>query len=153
MKEMDYSPGSLTQVPPIAPLLLRVQGRIGTASGLNAVLFAPWFALTTLNCILRSVGPNTFSAENDCGEMFHNFWMHPDLRQYCAIDLTGLFPEEVKSTGRPGSGYLCEAWNWDEAVALSGRSIGAVAKATFIGWHLFAFCSWYMTRCPDMDWL
>ena len=84
----------------------------GTASGLNAFLFAPWFALTTLDCILRLVGPNTFSAENDCGEMFHNFWMHPDLRQYCAIDLTGLFPEEVKSTGRPGSGYLWEAWNW-----------------------------------------
>ena len=27
----------------------------GTASGLNAVLFAPWFALTTLSCMLRCV--------------------------------------------------------------------------------------------------
>ena len=80
----------------------------GTASGLNAVLYAPWFALTTLECMLRSVGPDTYSADNDYGEMFHNFWMHPVLRQYCGIDLTGLFPDEAAAS--PG-GRLWEAWN------------------------------------------
>lgn len=70
----------------------------GTASGLNAVLYAPWFALTTLECMLRSVGPETYSADNDYGEMFHNFWMHPVLRQYCGIDLTGLFPDEAAAS-------------------------------------------------------
>ena len=80
----------------------------GTASGLNEVLFAPWFALTTLEGMLRSVGPDTYSADNDYGEMFHNFWLHPELRKYCGIDLTGLFPEELSMTD--GSMHLWEAW-------------------------------------------
>ena len=79
----------------------------GTASGLNSVLFAPWFSLTTLDGMLRSVGPGTFSADNDYGEMFHNFWLHPDLQKYCGIDLSGLFPEEVSSRQ---DGRLWEAW-------------------------------------------
>ena len=38
--------------------------------------------------------------------MFHNFWLHPELRKYCGIDLTGLFPEELSS----GLRHLWEAW-------------------------------------------
>ena len=79
----------------------------GTKSGLNAVLFAPWFALASVDCMLRSVGPGYWSTDNDYGEMFLNFWLHPELRKYCGVDLTGLFPDEAAAT--EGS-KLWEAW-------------------------------------------
>ena len=79
----------------------------GTKSGLNAVLFAPWFALASVDSMLRSVGPGYWSADNDYGEMFLNFWLHPELRKYCGVDLTGLFPDEAAQT----EGLkLWEAW-------------------------------------------
>jgi hypothetical protein len=68
----------------------------GTKSGLNRVLFAPWFALATVDSMLRSVGPGTWSADNDFGEMFLNFWLHPDLQKYTGVDITALFPEELR---------------------------------------------------------
>ncbi|KAL7575469.1 hypothetical protein ACA910_007367 [Epithemia clementina (nom. ined.)] len=85
----------------------------GTKSGLNAALFAPWFALPTVDSMLRSEGPTTWSADNDFGEMFLNFWLHPELRKYAGIDLTGLFPEEVnrKSSARNKRKVLWETWN------------------------------------------
>jgi len=33
-------------------------------------------------------------ADNDYGEQFLNFPFHPDLRKYCGIDLSQLFPNE-----------------------------------------------------------
>jgi hypothetical protein len=35
-------------------------------------------------------------ADNDYGEMFLNFPLHPDLRKYCGIDLSQLFPELIE---------------------------------------------------------
>jgi hypothetical protein len=78
----------------------------GTKSGLNRVLFAPWFALATVDSMLRSVGPGTWSADNDFGEMFLNFWLHPDLQRYTGVDLTALFPEEVRGDKKA----VWEAW-------------------------------------------
>jgi hypothetical protein len=78
----------------------------GTKSGLNGVLFAPWFALATVNTVLRSVGPGTWSADNDFGEMFLNFWLHPDLQRYTGVDISALFPEALR-----GDKKACwEAW-------------------------------------------
>ncbi|KAL7568332.1 hypothetical protein ACA910_018465 [Epithemia clementina (nom. ined.)] len=87
----------------------------GTKSGLNASLFAPWFSLTAVDTILKSVGKDTWAADNNFGEMLLNFWLHPELRKYAGIDLTSLFLEELEegshnqSPGRRRK-LLWEAW-------------------------------------------
>ena len=48
----------------------------------------------------------TWLADNDYGEMFLNFPMHPDLQKYCGIDLTRLFPELLEE----GADLLVGAW-------------------------------------------
>ncbi|KAL7579144.1 hypothetical protein ACA910_019169 [Epithemia clementina (nom. ined.)] len=67
--------------------------------------------------MLRSVDVGTWSADNDFGEMFLNFWLHPELRSYAGIDLTSLCSEEL-SKGDRGENTLkrprktlWEAWN------------------------------------------
>ena len=80
----------------------------GTKSGLNAALFAPWFGLGNVTSMLRAVESRTWSADNDFGEMFLNFWLHPSLRAYTGIDITELFPEELKN--KFGRSRLWEAW-------------------------------------------
>jgi hypothetical protein len=77
----------------------------GTKSGLNATLWAPWFPLPTVETHLRATLPGYFMADVDIGEMFLNFIMHESVRQYCGIDLTLIFPEEL----RPGQ-VLWERW-------------------------------------------
>ena len=68
----------------------------GTKSKLNDNLFAPWFPLPTIDSLLRSIDETTWCGDNDIGEQFHNFSLHPSLQPYCGIDLTELFPEKVK---------------------------------------------------------
>ena len=80
----------------------------GTKSGLNASLHAPWFSLATVDSMLRSVDVTTWSADNDFGEMFLNFWIHPEIRKYTGVDLTALFPEE--SDVGSGKKRKWEAW-------------------------------------------
>jgi len=53
------------------------------------------------------VDDDYWAADNDYGEMFLNFWLHPDLRQYCGVDLTGTFPEELGD----GKQVVWEAWS------------------------------------------
>lgn len=78
----------------------------GTKSGLNLVLFAPWFNLPTVDTMLRSMDIGYWSADNDYGEMFLNFWLHGDLRRCCGIDLSRIFPEELTDNART----IWEAW-------------------------------------------
>ena len=99
-------------------------------SGLNDVLFAPWFALSTVNSMLRSMTPNTWSADNDFGEMFLNFWLHEDLQQYTGVDLTRLCPEETVSGGVT---HLWEAWVRC-AMGLTTSPYQAVQSAQRIRW-------------------
>jgi hypothetical protein len=68
----------------------------GTKSGLNEAVFAPWFALPTIDSMSRWVIAGASLADNDYGEMFLNFPLHPDLRKYCGVDLSQLFPELIK---------------------------------------------------------
>jgi hypothetical protein len=42
----------------------------GTKSGLNEVLWAPWFPLPTIDSLLWSVQPGIWMADNDVREMF-----------------------------------------------------------------------------------
>ena len=58
----------------------------------------PWFALASVDCMLRSVGPGYWSTDNDYEELFLNFWLYPELRKYFGVDLTGLFPDEAAET-------------------------------------------------------
>ena len=81
----------------------------GTKSGLNDSLLAPWFGLATVDAMLRTVCEGTWSGDNDFGEMFLNFWIHPEIRSYTGVDLTTLFPEELDA--KDGSKKcLWEAW-------------------------------------------
>jgi hypothetical protein len=68
----------------------------GTKSGLNESVYAPWFALPTIDSMSQWVIVGAWLADNDYGEMFLNFPLHPDLRRYCGVDLTQLFPELIK---------------------------------------------------------
>jgi hypothetical protein len=65
----------------------------GTKSGLNDALWAPWFALPTVDTTLRKVVTGTWMGDDDFGEMFYNFWLHHAFRPYTGIDLTELIPE------------------------------------------------------------
>jgi hypothetical protein len=60
----------------------------GSASGLNANLWAPWFTLPSVDCLLRALEPEYSMADNDVGEMFHNFILHEDMRKHCGLDVT-----------------------------------------------------------------
>jgi hypothetical protein len=64
----------------------------GTSSGLNAVLWAPHFGLPVMQHTLRSLLPGYYQCDMDVGEMFLNYWLHPDLRPYAGVDVTHLQP-------------------------------------------------------------
>ena len=65
----------------------------GSKSGLNDALWAPWFALPTIDSMARWVVAGSWLADNDYGEQFLNFPLHPDLQKYCGVDLSQLFPD------------------------------------------------------------
>jgi hypothetical protein len=46
-----------------------------TSSGLNAYLWAPWFALPNINTLLRALEEGTFMSDLDIAEMFLNFML------------------------------------------------------------------------------
>lgn len=71
----------------------------GTKSGLNGSMWAPWFALPTVERHLRFVGPVSFLGDMDIGDMFHNFMLHKDVCKVAVIDLTPFFPEELAKMG------------------------------------------------------
>ena len=71
----------------------------GFKSGLNDALWALWFTLSTINTMIRWTLADTWLADNNYGEMFLNFPMHPDLQKYCGIDVTQLYPDLQKEGG------------------------------------------------------
>jgi hypothetical protein len=78
----------------------------GTKSGLNKSVYAPWFTLLTIDSMLRWVIAGAWLADNDYGKMFLNFPLHPDLRKYCGVDLSQLFPKLIKD----GKGSVIAQW-------------------------------------------
>jgi hypothetical protein len=78
----------------------------GTKSGLNGVLWAPWFHLPTVESHLRCLSPGYFMRDLDFGEQFHYFMMHESMRVYAGIDFTQYFPEDIK----PNHLVLWERW-------------------------------------------
>jgi hypothetical protein len=79
----------------------------GSKSGLNEALWAPWFALPTVDAMTRGLLPGYWCADNDYGEQFLNFNLHKDLQLYCGIDLSQLFPEQLKTA----TGLILARWS------------------------------------------
>ena len=65
-----------------------------TDSGLNEAVWAPWFSLQTCESHLRAVDPGTYMGDADLGEMFLNFPLDVNMRQYAGVDFSKLFPDE-----------------------------------------------------------
>jgi hypothetical protein len=82
----------------------------GSASGLNMVLWAPWFPLPTVNGLIRSLEPGYSMADNDVGEMFHNFVLHETMQQYCGLDLTLFYPPETDTQAGRVNSRIWERW-------------------------------------------
>ena len=57
-------------------------------SGLNEVLWAPSFCLSTVDSTFRSIESTTRLGDLDLGEMFLNFKLHKFIRPYAGVDLT-----------------------------------------------------------------
>ena len=62
----------------------------GTASGVNDWLFAPHFSLPTITQAMRARAEGYYQADMDIGEMFLNFMLGEELRQYSGVDVTHL---------------------------------------------------------------
>ena len=85
----------------------------GTKSGLNSVMWAPWFPLPTASTLLRMVESGTWMADNDAGECFINWLLHKDVQELCGVDITQFGgPEEIPArVNTPAGRLLLEVWN------------------------------------------
>jgi hypothetical protein len=79
----------------------------GSKSGLNDSLWAPWLCLPTVDSMTRALLPTFWCADNDYGEQFLNFNLDKELQPYCGVDLSKLFPEEVKDV----TGQILGVWS------------------------------------------
>ena len=68
----------------------------GTASGFNDAVWTPNFGLPTIDSLIRATDGNTWMVDLDIGEMFLNFMMVEEARELVGVDITPLFPEEIK---------------------------------------------------------
>jgi hypothetical protein len=105
----------------------------GTKSGLNELVYAPWFTLPTIDSMSRWVIAGAWLADNNYGERFLNFPLHPDQRKYCGVDMSQLFPELIKDGTDPVIGQCMK-----NAMGLRGSPYGSVqgclrAKRHFMG--------------------
>lgn len=60
----------------------------GSSSGLNSALWAPHFSLPTVTQELRSIVQGTHMADRDIGDMFLNFLLGEEVREYCGVDVS-----------------------------------------------------------------
>jgi hypothetical protein len=69
-----------------------------TASGLNDSLWAPNFWLPSAEGLVECMESTSWMGDLDMGEQFLNFPLHPDLQQYCRIDLRPFAPPDRRAT-------------------------------------------------------
>ena len=48
---------------------------------------------------MRRISNNYWCSDNDYGDQFLNFPMHPTLQPYCEVDLVATFPSRVNKDG------------------------------------------------------
>jgi hypothetical protein len=101
----------------------------GTKSGLNDAMWAPWFALPTVEAHLRGVGSDTFMGDIDIGDMFHNFMLHERIRRVAGIDLTPFFLEELAT--RWDIRVIWERWD-HSAMGLKCSPYNTIQGALFM---------------------
>jgi hypothetical protein len=65
----------------------------GTSSGMNAHLWAPWFALPTIYDLARALEVGTFMGDSDIGKMFLNFMLEENCACLVGVDLTHYMPK------------------------------------------------------------
>jgi hypothetical protein len=82
----------------------------GTASGLNAALWAPSFWLPISDSAVRVLSFYSYLFDSDIGECFLNFSTDKRIRRYCGVDLTP-FAGLLKSRPKFTSGTRWELWD------------------------------------------
>ena len=98
-----------------------------TACGLNEALWAPNFALPTIDSVLQNADSSTWFSDIDLGEMFLNYFLDEDLRSYAGVDLRemgGTKWERWERTlmGFRPSPYVCtQTFGWGEAAIRGDR--------------------------------
>ncbi|KAL7562228.1 hypothetical protein ACA910_004037 [Epithemia clementina (nom. ined.)] len=76
----------------------------GTKSGLNACLYAPWFILPDADVLARTLDDGYWCIDNNYGETFLNFWIHPDLMKFSGMDLSPIYGK------RSDGSFWIEGW-------------------------------------------
>ncbi|KAL7468881.1 hypothetical protein ACHAXS_009127 [Conticribra weissflogii] len=110
----------------------------GTSCGLNDVLYAPHFGLPIVQHTFRSLRKGYYQADMDVGEMFLNFVLHNDLREYSGVDVThirhaGPGPPPPWEEGRL---RIWERWcrNWMGLTDSPYRSLQMMLKAKHVAY-------------------
>ncbi|KAL7571512.1 hypothetical protein ACA910_020932 [Epithemia clementina (nom. ined.)] len=62
----------------------------GTKSGLNKCLFAPSIPLPVGDVLINTLDDGYWCIDNNYGEMFLSFWLHPKLQLYSGMDFTSM---------------------------------------------------------------
>jgi hypothetical protein len=94
----------------------------GTSSSLNSHLWCPWFALATINTMLRALEPGTFMGDLDVGEMFLNFMLETRCSYLAGVDLSkyiqelGGNPRHWARWGRCGMGVRPSPYQTTQAI-------------------------------------
>ena len=60
-----------------------------TKSGLNDIVWAPWFTLPTIEAELRLIDSGTYMADCDAG-FFLNFMLYPCIRSYVDVNFSSV---------------------------------------------------------------
>ena len=98
-----------------------------SACGLNAALWAPNFSLPTIDSVLRCADHSTWFSDIDLGEMFLNYFLDEDLREYSGVDVReigGAKWERWERTlvGFRSSPYVCtQMFAWGDTVIKGDR--------------------------------
>ena len=66
---------------------------------LNDCIHTPWFALTSVGAMYRSLLSGYWCSGKGYGEKFLNFPLHALVQDYAYFDLTQLFPELADESG------------------------------------------------------
>ena len=98
-----------------------------TACGLNEALWAPNFALPTIDSVLRNANQDSWFSDIDLGEMFLNYFLDEDLREFAGVDVReigGAKWERWERTlmGFRPSPYVCtQTFGWGEDLIRGDR--------------------------------
>ena len=98
-----------------------------TACGLNEALWAPNFALPTIDSVLRNASQDSWFSDIDLGEMFLNYFLDEDVRQFAGVDVREMGGakwerwERMLMGFRP-SPYVCtQTFGWGENLIRGNR--------------------------------